>query len=158
MIPTGELRAVAGTPFDLRAPTALGAPIDVDSGGEPGIDHCYVIDRDADGAPAGGAPAAGRARARRRRARAARARRDARVPERARGNARAVDAARRAGVHSKLAREGRRRARAPQHRAVCLETKNFPDCAHARPGASAVLREGERYEHLTVHDFRLLGE
>jgi len=47
LIPTGELRPVAGTPFDFRAPTAIGARID----GEDeqlkfgkGYDHNWVID------------------------------------------------------------------------------------------------------------------
>jgi aldose 1-epimerase len=47
LIPTGELRAVAGTPFDFRQPTAVGARIE-----DPdeqlrlgkGYDHNFVID------------------------------------------------------------------------------------------------------------------
>jgi len=46
LIPTGELRPVAGTPFDFRKPTAVGARIDADEqqirlGG--GYDHNWVI-------------------------------------------------------------------------------------------------------------------
>ncbi len=40
-IPTGELAAVAGTPFDFRERRAIGACID--SAG--GYDHCYVLDK-----------------------------------------------------------------------------------------------------------------
>jgi aldose 1-epimerase len=45
-IPTGELRPVAGTPFDFRAPTPLGARVDADDaqlalGG--GYDHNFVL-------------------------------------------------------------------------------------------------------------------
>jgi aldose 1-epimerase len=52
LIPTGELRDVAGTPFDFRAPRAIGAALDVDDeqlrmGG--GFDHNFVLDR-AEGA------------------------------------------------------------------------------------------------------------
>jgi len=46
LIPTGELRPVAGTPFDFREPTPIGARIDADNrqleyGG--GYDHNFVI-------------------------------------------------------------------------------------------------------------------
>jgi aldose 1-epimerase len=56
LIPTGELRAVRGTPFDFTTPTAIGARIDaVDEqlrlGG--GYDHNWVVDRTGSGpAPA----------------------------------------------------------------------------------------------------------
>lgn len=50
MIPTGERRPVAGTPFDFRQPTAIGARIGQDEqqlnfGG--GYDHNYVLDAGA---------------------------------------------------------------------------------------------------------------
>ena len=46
LIPTGELRPVAGTPFDFREPTPIGARID--SPDEQlrighGYDHCFVV-------------------------------------------------------------------------------------------------------------------
>jgi aldose 1-epimerase len=47
LIPTGELRAVAGTPFDFRVPTAIGARIDLDDKQLKfaiGYDHNWVID------------------------------------------------------------------------------------------------------------------
>ena len=45
-IPTGEIAAVAGTPFDLREPTLIGA--DIDAKNEQlqfagGYDHCWVL-------------------------------------------------------------------------------------------------------------------
>jgi aldose 1-epimerase len=48
LIPTGELRPVAGTPLDFTKPTAIGARIDADDeqirfGG--GYDHNWVIDK-----------------------------------------------------------------------------------------------------------------
>ena len=49
LIPTGKLRAVAGTPFDFRKPTIVGAGIDktedeqIKNGG--GYDHCWVLNR-----------------------------------------------------------------------------------------------------------------
>ncbi|OLB22738.1 MAG: galactose mutarotase [Acidobacteriales bacterium 13_2_20CM_55_8] len=52
LIPTGELRAVKGTPLDFTKPTAVGARIDdnyeqIAFGG--GYDHNFVITRKADG-------------------------------------------------------------------------------------------------------------
>ncbi|HEY4101644.1 MAG TPA: aldose epimerase family protein [Gemmatimonadales bacterium] len=51
LIPTGELASVAGTPFDFRTPTAIGARID---SADPqirnghGYDHNFVINRTSD--------------------------------------------------------------------------------------------------------------
>ena len=47
MIPTGEIAAVAGTPFDFRTPTAIGARIDADDEQlrrGNGYDHNFVLD------------------------------------------------------------------------------------------------------------------
>lgn len=51
LIPTGELRPVAGTPFDFRQPTPIGVRIDADDpqirlGG--GYDHNWIIDKAKD--------------------------------------------------------------------------------------------------------------
>ena len=46
LIPTGEIKKVAGTPFDFRKPTAIGARIDQVPGKPVGYDHNYVL-RDA---------------------------------------------------------------------------------------------------------------
>ena len=46
LIPTGELRDVAGTPFDFRAATPIGARIDADDeqlARGRGYDHCFVL-------------------------------------------------------------------------------------------------------------------
>jgi aldose 1-epimerase len=54
LIPTGELRPVAGTPLDFRVPHALGERIDSDDDQlrrAGGYDHCWVLDG------GGGAPA-----------------------------------------------------------------------------------------------------
>ena len=52
LIPTGEMMAVAGTPFDFNTPTEIGARIDEDDtqlklGG--GYDHNWVINKQEDG-------------------------------------------------------------------------------------------------------------
>lgn len=48
LLPSGEMRRVAGTPFDFTTPSRIGARIDADDpqlrlGG--GYDHCWVLDR-----------------------------------------------------------------------------------------------------------------
>jgi len=52
LIPTGELASVAGTPFDFRAPTAIGERIgqaDVQLRRGKGYDHNFVLDRSGPG-------------------------------------------------------------------------------------------------------------
>ena len=45
-IPIGEVRPVENTAFDLRSGMNLGAVIPyVDGGGQPGLDHCFVINQ-----------------------------------------------------------------------------------------------------------------
>jgi aldose 1-epimerase len=50
LIPTGELRSVAGSPFDFRTPTAIGARIEANDEElhfGHGYDHNWIIDPDA---------------------------------------------------------------------------------------------------------------
>ena len=52
LIPTGELRAVAGTPFDFNKPTAIGARVGDDHEQlkfGKGYDHNWVLDRQGKG-------------------------------------------------------------------------------------------------------------
>jgi aldose 1-epimerase len=49
LIPTGELRAVAGTPMDFRTPMAIGSRIKQVGGHPVGYDHNYVINAGAQG-------------------------------------------------------------------------------------------------------------
>src|SRR5437879_4856245 len=52
LIPTGELKSVAGTPFDFRTPTPIGARIDQDDvqlHHGPGYDHNFVLNKGLDG-------------------------------------------------------------------------------------------------------------
>ena len=47
-IPTGEIRLVAGTPFDFRTPKPVGKDIDADDQqikNGAGYDHCYVLNK-----------------------------------------------------------------------------------------------------------------
>lgn len=50
LIPTGELREVANTPFDFRQPTLIGANIEEDNEQLKrgiGYDHCWVLEKEA---------------------------------------------------------------------------------------------------------------
>ena len=52
LIPTGEIKSVAGTPFDFRAPTAIGARIDQDDQQlrhGRGYDHNFVLNKGGKG-------------------------------------------------------------------------------------------------------------
>ena len=52
LIPTGELASVAGTPFDFRKPTAIGARINADNPqlkNGKGYDHNWVLNRTGSG-------------------------------------------------------------------------------------------------------------
>src|SRR5438105_6628991 len=52
LIPTGEIRSVAGTAFDFRTPTAIGARIDRDDEQlryGPGYDHNFVLNKGGTG-------------------------------------------------------------------------------------------------------------
>ncbi len=51
LIPTGELKSVAGTPFDFHKPTPIGARIDQDDVQlryGPGYDHNFVLNKSGD--------------------------------------------------------------------------------------------------------------
>jgi aldose 1-epimerase len=48
LLPTGELRPVEGTPYDLRHARRLGDVLRADApqvAGAKGVDHCFVLDR-----------------------------------------------------------------------------------------------------------------
>jgi aldose 1-epimerase len=139
LIPTGSILSVVGTPFDFRAPTAIGARIDAD---DPqirlgsGYDHNYVLKRTA-------STALGLA---------------ARVVEPISG--RTLD------VHTTepgmqlytgnfldgtvLGKHGNRYGR---RTAFCLETQHFPDSPNHPHFPSTILRPGSEYRSRTVWAF-----
>ena len=61
LIPTGELRNVAGTPFDFRTPHAIGERINQEQDEQiklgKGYDHNWVVNWQRGDAAAGGAGA-----------------------------------------------------------------------------------------------------
>jgi aldose 1-epimerase len=138
LIPTGDLAPVAGTPFDFRQPTAIGARIDADdpqirNGG--GYDHNWVLNG-ASGALRHAArledPTSGRTL-------------DVSTTEPGMqfysGNF--LDGT----ITGKAGRVYARRA------ALCLETQRFPDSPNHPNFPSAELRPGGRYRSRTVFAF-----
>jgi aldose 1-epimerase len=136
MIPTGELAAVEGTPFDFRQETAIGARIDADHEQlrrGTGYDHTFVL-------------SAGSA-----------LRHAARVVEPTTG--RTLDVATTepgvqfyAGNH--LAGQVGKSGHAYGKRTgFCLETQHFPDSPNHASFPSTILRPGETYRSTTVFTF-----
>jgi aldose 1-epimerase len=139
-IPTGELRAVAGTPFDFRSSIAIGARI-----GDPddqlrlaaGYDHSFEL-QGAHGA----------------------LRRAARVIEPVSGRVLEVLTAEPAvqlytGNHLDSMR-GKAGTAYHRHTGFCLETQHHPDSPNRPAFPSTVLRAGAHYRSTTV--YRLLAE
>jgi aldose 1-epimerase len=138
LIPTGELRAVDGTPFDFRKPAPIGARIDAPDeqlalGG--GYDHNFVLD----GAMGVLRPAA-------------------RVVESASGRVLEVLTTE-PGVqfYSGNNLDGTVKGKAgkvyARRTGLCFETQHFPDSPNQPSFPSTVLRPGERYLSTTVFRF-----
>ena len=139
LVPTGELRSVAGTPFDFREPTAVGARIDQDDEQlklGKGYDHNWVLDADANGTPALAAtlyePTTGRVL-------------ETWTTEPGiqlyTGNFldRTIDG---------------KGGRSYEHRsAVCLETQHFPDSPNRPDFPSTTLAPGKKYHTVTIYKF-----
>src|SRR5690349_16595703 len=139
LIPTGELRDVAGTPFDFRKPTAIGARISQDDeqlklGG--GYDHNFVLSR---GAGPGESLAA-------------------RVLEPTTGRVLEVWTTE-PGVQFYTGNfldgksAGKGGTTYPKRSAFCLETQHFPDSPNQPKFPSVVLSPGERYHTITTYKF-----
>lgn len=137
LIPTGELAPVAGTPFDFRQATAIGARItaaheQIRIGG--GYDHNFVLN---------GTPGELRLAAR--------------AFDPSSGRTLEVQTTE-PGVQlysgnfgSPIA--GRGGESYPRHAGFCLETQHFPDSPNQSAFPSTVLRPGERFESTTVFRF-----
>lgn len=142
LIPTGELRPVAGTHFDFRAPARIGARVD-EPGDEQlrfagGYDHNFVLRPPMPGGSA--------------------LRLAARVEEPTRGIRMEVWTTE-PGLqfYSGNSLDGSRRGRGgmvlARRSGLCLETQHFPDSPN-RPGfPSVVLRPGETFRSSTLYRF-----
>ena len=140
LIPTGDVADLAGTPFDFRTPTAIGARIDKQ---DPqlqngrGYDHNFVLDRSS---PGGGLIVA------------------ARVVEPASGRTLQISTTE-PGLqfYSGNFLDGTIRGKGghvyPLRSGFCLETQHFPDSPNHANFPSTILRPGEEYRSRTVFAF-----
>ncbi len=144
LIPTGELRDVEGTPFDLRSATRIGDRIrgaDTQLRRTHGFDHTWVLD-DSATEPGG-------------------VRRAARVEDPQSGRSLEVWTDR-PGVqfYSGNLLDGTLRGRGGasyrQTDALCLEPHNFPDAPNHDEFPSAVLRPDEVYRARDIYRFGLV--
>jgi len=132
LIPTGEIRAVEGSPMDFTKPMAIGSRIDEVAGG---YDHNYVL------ASGGGALALA-----------------ARVYEPISGRVMEIFTTE-PGVQFYTGNflDGSITGKAGKvyrkHYGFCLETQHFPDSPNKGEFPSVVLRPGEKYVTVTVHKF-----
>ncbi len=136
LIPTGELKAVKGTPMDFRKPTAIGARIK-EVGGKPvGYDHNYVLNK---------CPLTKQCIA-------------AEVFEPKSGRVMKVSTDQ-PGIQfysgnfldGTLTGKGGKVYK--QYHGFCLETQHFPDSPNQPKFPSTVLRPGQTYKTTTVYSF-----
>ena len=143
LIPTGELRPVDGTAFDLRKPVAIGAHIndaDVQLGIAGGYDHNFVLNRQGDGLSSAATvydPTSGR-------------RMTVSTTEPGlqfyTGNFLDGTIAGKGGhVYAK-------------RNAFCLETQHFPDSPNQKSFPSTILRPGAEYTSRTVFAFSTVAD
>jgi aldose 1-epimerase len=138
LIPTGVLETVAGTAFDFRAPTPIGARIDDDDEQlryAGGYDHNFVLDRSSDGLT----PAA-------------------RLHDPSSGRVVEIHTTE-PGLqfYSGNFLDGSitgKAARVYGHRSgLCLETQHFPDSPNKPHFPSTILRPGAQYRSRTAFHF-----
>jgi aldose 1-epimerase len=130
LIPTGERRAVAGTPFDFRQPTRIGAGVDADDEQlrlAGGYDHCFVL---ADAARAAPEPAA-------------RVEADGIVME-----VLTTEPGLQLYTGNFLAGEP-----FAWRTGLCLETQHFPDSPNRLDFPATLLRPGETFRSRTIYRF-----
>jgi aldose 1-epimerase len=142
LIPTGELRSVAGTPFDFRTPTAIGARID--AAGDQlelagGYDHNFVLN-----------------------GKAGELRLVARVREPVTGRVLEVLTTE-PGVQFYTGNfldgsvTGKKGTVYERRSGFCLETQHFPDSPNQPSFPSTVLRPGQTYKTTTIFRFTTSG-
>lgn len=138
LIPTGELRAVAGTPFDFRNPTAVGARIGQDNEQlrlGNGYDHNWVINKRGNNLVLA-----------------------ARVEDPETGRVLEVHTTE-PGIQFYTANflDGTIRGKGGKiygrRSALCLETQHFPDSPNHKDFPSTTLRPGDRFQSATVYRF-----
>lgn len=132
LIPSGELKAVRGTPMDFTAPQAIGARIAQVKGG---YDHCYVLDKKL-GEELSLA---------------------ARAEDSQSGRWIEIYTTQPAiQLYTGNFLDGKLKAQGVvyrKHYGFCLETQHYPDSPNRPEFPSTVLRPGETYRQTTVHYF-----
>lgn len=135
LIPTGELRPVAGTPMDFREARPIGERLQAAGGDPVGYDHTWVLR----GGKASLRPVA--------EVFEPVSRRRLRVLTTEPGvqfySGNFLDG-------SQVGKQG---AAYPQHSGFCLETQHFPDSVNQPNFPSVILRPGETYRTTTVYAF-----
>ena len=141
LLPTGELRPVADTPYDLRRGRRLGEVLRADDpqvAGARGIDHCFVVDRAGpDGAGHGDLVEAVRLR-------------DPGSGRTLRLSTTEPGVQVYAGGYLDGSIVGRSGRRYRQGDGIALEPQRFPDAVHHPHFPSVVLRPGEVYRQRSV--------
>lgn len=138
LIPTGELAAVAGTPFDFRSPIAIGARIAASNAQlayAGGYDHNFVLDRDGPGlvhAAHVHHPASGRTL-------------DVYTTE--------PGVQLYSGNHLDGSVTGKGGVPARRHHGFCLETQHFPDSPHQPSFPSTILVPGATWRSRSTYTF-----
>ena len=138
LIPTGELAPVAGTPFDFRKPTAVGARINQDNDQlkkGKGYDHNFVLNRKGAGPELA-----------------------ARVTDPRSGRTMEVSTTE-PGVQFYTGNfldgtlKGKSGHPYGQRAALCLETQHFPDSPNKKNFPSTILEPGKTYDSTTIFTF-----
>jgi aldose 1-epimerase len=141
LIPTGELRAVAGTPFDFRAPARIGARVDADDAQlqrAGGYDHNFIL-----------AKKNGRLDV------------AAEVYDRKSGRAMRVLTTE-PGVQFYSGNfldgsiTGKKRKVYTHRTGFCLEAQHYPDSPNQPHFPSAILMPGDTYRQTTIYQFATL--
>jgi aldose 1-epimerase len=137
LIPTGELKPVAGTPFDFTKPHTIGERIKQTGGNPVGYDHNFVLTKTIDGKPVSWA---------------------VRVVEKKTGRVMEMSTTE-PGVqfYTSNFMDGKLKGKGgvayPQYGAFCLEAQHFPDSVNQPKFPSVILRPGETYRQTTAYRF-----
>ena len=135
LIPTGELKEVAGTPMDFRKATPVGTHLQEVGGSPVGYDHNYVVNRTGDGLSL-----------------------VARVHDPRSGRTLTVSSTE-PGVQFYTGNfldgslTGKKGVVYKQYSGLCLETQHFPDSVNHPNFPSYVVRAGQTYRSSTVLAF-----
>jgi aldose 1-epimerase len=137
LIPTGELKPVAGTPFDFTRPHKIGERIKETNGKPIGYDHNFVLTREIDGKKVDWS---------------------ARVVERKTGRVMEMITTE-PGVQFYTSNfmdgkvKGKGGVAYPQYGAFCLEAQHFPDSVNQPKFPSVILQPGAKYQQTTSYKF-----